>query len=158
MQLVFNGSISSVKPASVENNSLLYVRYRYKPTSDTSYSSYTSILTSVTKSGTSFSFSNLELCSLDANTSYDFHLQIRDQLNSLSSLDLYYVIPQGTPLLALRRRMVGINTPTPEAALHVAGDAIVTGADNRCKGSDRHRWRSSYYPQERVNHRQSVLD
>ena len=128
MQLVFNGSISSVKPASVENNSLLYVRYRYKPTSDTSYSSYTSILTSVTKSGTSFSFSNLELCSLDANTSYDFHLQIRDQLNSLSSLDLYYVIPQGTPLLALRRRMVGINTPTPEAALHVAGDAIVTGA------------------------------
>jgi len=128
MQLVFNGSISSVKPASVENNNLLYVRYRYKPTSDTSYSSYTSILTSVTKSGTSFSFSNLELCSLDANTSYDFHLQIRDQLNSLSSLDLYYVIPQGTPLLALRRRMVGINTPTPEAALHVAGDAIVTGA------------------------------
>ena len=128
MQLVFNGSISSVKPASVENNSLLYVRYRYKPTSDTSYSSYTSILTSVTKSGTSFSFSNLELCSLDANTSYDFHLQIRDQLNSLSSLDLYYVIPQGTPLLALRRRVVGINTPTPEAALHVAGDAIVTGA------------------------------
>ena len=128
MQLVFNGSISSVKPTSVENNSLLYVRYRYKPTSDTSYSSYTSILTSVTKSGTSFSFSNLELCSLDANTSYDFHLQIRDQLNSLSSLDLYYVIPQGTPLLALRRRMVGINTPTPEAALHVAGDAIVTGA------------------------------
>lgn len=128
MQLVFSGSISSIKPASVENNSLLYVRYRYKPTSETSYSSYASILSSVTKNGTSFSFSNLELCSLDANTSYDFHLQIRDQLNSLSSLDLYYIIPQGTPLVALRRKMVGINTPTPEAALHVAGDAIVTGS------------------------------
>lgn len=128
MQLVFKGSISSIKVSSVEKNSLLYVRYRYKLTSATSYGSYTSILSSTTKSGTSFNFSNLELCSLDANSSYDFHLQIRDQLNSLSSLDLYYVIPQGTPLVALRKKMVGINTPTPEAALHVVGDAKVSGA------------------------------
>lgn len=128
MQLVFKGSISSIKVSSVEKNSLLYVRYRYKLTSATSYGSYTSILSSTTKSGTSFNFSNLELCSLDANSSYDFHLQIRDQLNSLSSLDLYYVIPQGTPLVALRKKKVGINTPTPEAALHVVGDAKVTGA------------------------------
>lgn len=127
MQLIFKGSISSIKPASTEENSLLYVRYRYKLTSATSYGSYTSILSSTTKSGTSFNFSNLELCSLDANSSYDFHLQIRDQLNSLSSLDLYYVIPQGTPLVALRKKMVGVNTPTPEAALHVVGDAKVTG-------------------------------
>ena len=34
------------------------------------------------------SFSNLELCNLDSESSYDFHLQIRDQLNSLTSLDL----------------------------------------------------------------------
>ena len=128
MQLIFKGSISSIKPSTVEENSLLYVRYRYKLTSATSYGSYTSILASTTKSGTSFNFSNLELCSLDANSSYDFHLQIRDQLNSLSSLDLYYVIPQGTPLVALRKKMVGINTPTPEAALHVVGDAKVSGS------------------------------
>ena len=127
MQLIFKGSISSIKPSTVEENSLLYVRYRYKLTSATSYGSYTSILASTTQSGTSFNFSNLELCSLDANSSYDFHLQVRDQLNSLSSLDLYYVIPQGTPLVALRKKMVGINTPTPEAALHVVGDAKVTG-------------------------------
>ena len=128
MQLVFSGSISSIKPSSTENNGLKYLRYRYKATSAASYGSYTSILTSATKSGTNFSFSNLELCSLDANTSYDFHLQVRDQLNSLSSLDLYYVIPQGTPLVALRKKMVGINTPNPEAALHVVGDTILGGA------------------------------
>ena len=104
------------------------MRYRYKLTSATSYGSYTSILASTTQSGTSFNFSNLELCSLDANSSYDFHLQVRDQLNSLSSLDLYYVIPQGTPLVALRKKMVGINTPTPEVALHVVGDAKVSGS------------------------------
>ena len=32
----------------------------------------------------------------DANSSYDFHLQIQDKLYSLSSLDLYFTVPQGT--------------------------------------------------------------
>ena len=128
MQLIFKGTISSIKPDTAECNSLLRVRYRYKLTSATSYGSYTNILSSTTKSGTSFNFSNLELCSLDANASYDFHLQICDQLDSLSALNLYYVIPQGTPLVALRKKKVGINTPNPEAALHVDGAAIVTGS------------------------------
>lgn len=127
MQLVFNGSISAITVDSVQKNSLKYVRYRYKATSASSYSSYVSILSAVTQSGTSFSYSNLELRSLAADQSWDVHIQIRDQLDSLSSLDLYYVIPQGTPLVALRKQKVGINTPTPEAALDVVGDAKVSG-------------------------------
>lgn len=127
MQLVFNGTISAITVDSVQKNSLLYVRYRYKATSATSYSSYVSILSAVTQSGTSFSYSNLELRELASDQSWDVHIQIRDQLNSLSSLDLYYVIPQGTPLVALRKQKVGINTPTPTAALDVAGDAKVSG-------------------------------
>lgn len=127
MQLIFNGSISPVTVDGTQKNSLKYVQYRYKLTSASSYGAYTSILASVTQSGTSFSFSNLELCSLDANSSYDFHLYIRDQLNTLSALNLYFTIPQGTPLVALRKKKVGINTPTPEAALHVVGDSILNG-------------------------------
>lgn len=127
MQLIFNGSISPVTVDGTQKNSLKYVQYRYKLTSASSYGTYTSILASVTQSGTSFSFSNLELCSLDANSSYDFHLYIRDQLNTLSALNLYFTIPQGTPLVALRKKKVGINTPTPEAALHVVGDSILNG-------------------------------
>ena len=130
MQLVFNGSISPITVSGTQKNSLKYVQYRYKLTSESSYGSYTSILASVTQSGTSFSFSNLELCSLDANSSYDFHLYIRDQLNTLSSLSLYFTIPQGTPLVALRKKKVGINTPNPEAALHVVGDAKIEGTVN----------------------------
>lgn len=130
MQLVFNGSISSITVDSTEKNALKYVRYRYKLTSATSYGSYTSILSSVTTSGNSFSYSNLELVSLDANSSYDFHIQIRDALNSYSSTDLYFVVSQGTPLVALRKKMVGINTPTPDAALHVVGDTHLEGAAN----------------------------
>lgn len=127
MQLIFNGSISEITVDSVQKNSLKYVRYRYKATSSSSYSSYVSILSAVTQSGTIFSYSNLELRSLASDQSWDVHIQIQDQLASLSSLDLYYVIPQGTPLVALRKQKVGINTPTPEAALDVVGDAKVSG-------------------------------
>lgn len=130
MQLIFKGSISPITVSGTQKNSLKYVQYRYKLTSESSYGSYTSILSSVTQNGTSFSFSNLELCSLDANSSYDFHVYIRDQLNTLSSVSLYFTVPQGTPLVALRRQKVGINTPNPEAALHVVGDAKIEGTVN----------------------------
>lgn len=128
MQLKFSGSISAVTVDGKQKNSVVYVRYQHKKTSESSYSSYTSIVSATTRSGTSFSYSNLELCSLDANTSYDFHLQIQDKLYSLSSLDLYFTVPQGTPLIALRKKKIGINTPEPQATLDVAGDMRVDGS------------------------------
>ena len=113
MQLVFSGSISPITVDETQKNSLMYVQYRYKLTSASSYGSYTAITDAVTQSGSSFSYSNLELCSLDANSSYDFHIYIRDQLNTLSGINLYFMVPQGTPLVALRKKKVGINTPPP---------------------------------------------
>ena len=127
MQFKFSGSISAVTVDGTQKNSVVYVRYQYKKTSESSYGSYTSIVSATTRSGTSFSYSNLELCSLDANTSYDFHLQIQDKLYSLSSLDLYFTVPQGTPLIALRKKKVGINTPDPQAALDVDGEIHMNG-------------------------------
>lgn len=127
MQLTFNGSISPVTIDETQTNSILYVQYRYKKTSATAYGSYTNITSSVTKSGSNFSYTNLELCELDANSSYDFHLYIRDQLNTLTATNLYITVPQGTPLVALRKQKVGINTPSPTAALDVVGDAKVSG-------------------------------
>lgn len=129
MQLKFSGSISAVTVDGTQRNSVVYVRYRYKKTSESSYGSYTSIYSGTTKSGTSFSYSNLELCNLDANSSYDFHLQIQDKLYSLSSLDLYFTVPQGTPLIALRKKKVGINTPNPQAALDVDGSIHMNGVN-----------------------------
>ena len=134
MQLVFNGSISPITVDGTQKNSLLYVQYRYKLTSATSYGSYTTITSSVTQSGTSFSYSNLELCSLDANSSYDFHVYIRDQLNAMSALSLYFTVPQGTPLVALQKKKVGINTSTPDSANHVVGNGHFEG-DVRIEGT-----------------------
>lgn len=129
MQLKFSGSISAVTVDGMQKNSVVYVRYQYKKTSESSYGSYTSIVSATIRSGTSFSYSNLELCSLDANSSYDFHLQIQDKLYSLSSLDLYFTVPQGTPLIALRKKKVGINTPDPQAALDVDGNIHMNGVN-----------------------------
>lgn len=127
MQLIFNGSFSAISVSSVTKNSLQYVRYRYKLTSASSYGSYVSILSAVTVSGTSFSYSNLELCDLDSGSSYDFQLEIRDKLNSLTAVTFDFVVPQGTPLVALRKGKVGINTPSPTEALDVVGNAKVSG-------------------------------
>ena len=128
MQLKFSGSIAAISVNGTQKNSVVYARYRYKKTSDADYSGFTSIIAGLTQSGTSFSYSNLELCNLDANSSYDFQLQIQDKLYSQSSLDLYFTVPQGTPLIALRKKKVGINTPDPQATLDVAGDMRVDGS------------------------------
>lgn len=134
MQLVFNGSISPITVNGTQKNSLMYVQYRYKLTSSSGYGNYITITDAVTQSGSSFSYSNLELCSLDANSSYDFHIYIRDQLNTLSGVNLYFTVPQGTPLVALRKKKIGINTPTPDAALHVVGNGHFLG-DVRIEGT-----------------------
>ena len=100
------------------------MRYRYKKTSDDNYSSYINILSDVSISSTNFSFQNLELCNLDSNFSYDFQLQIIDRLDDLI---LDFIVPQGTPLVSLRKQKVGINNPNPTVALDVVGDAKVDG-------------------------------
>lgn len=135
IQLSFGGSRSAIKAdGSTDTNGLAYVRYRYKKTTEDTYSSYVSILGDVTTSGTSFSFASLELLELDAESSYDFHLQIRDKFGSTTSLDIESVIPQGTPVVSLRKRnstydypRVGINNPNPKHALDVAGSVAMNG-------------------------------
>lgn len=127
MQLVFSGSISAITIDGADKNSLKSVRYRYKKTNASSYGSFTDLLSSVAVSGTSFSFSNLELCNFDVNSSYNFHLEIRDVFGSMTVTDMYFTVPQGTPLIALRKKMVGINNPNPKAALDVTGEIYMNG-------------------------------
>lgn len=127
IQLVFSGSISAITIDSTDKNNLKSVRYRYKKTNASSYENFTDILSSVAVSGTSFSFSNLELCDFDVNSSYNFHLEIRDVFNSMTVTDMYFTVPQGTPLIALRKKMVGINNPNPKATLDVTGEIYMNG-------------------------------
>lgn len=135
VQLSFSGNFSAIKAdGSTNTNSLKFAGYYYKKTSEDSYGSWNSVLSQVSVSGTTFSFSTEELLELDADTSYDFHIIIRDQLDAYTTYDLYLVLPQGTPIIALRKRnssysypRVGINNPNPKFPLDVGGSIAMNG-------------------------------
>lgn len=136
IQLSFNGSISAIKADGETNtNSLKYVGYYYKKTDEDTWSDWNSLMSSTTNNGTTFSFSTEELMELDENQSYDFHIMIRDQIDTYSSFDLYLVLTQGTPIIALRKRnstynfpRVGINNANPTEAVDVVGNIRMNGA------------------------------
>lgn len=142
IQLAFRGAISSLKPdGATEKNGLKFAGYYYKKTTEDAWSDFVSIKGDVTESGTSFSFSAEQLMlsstaalSLDTELSYDIHLLIRDKLDTYASYDDYFVIPQGKPLVSLRKRngtydfpRVGINNTNPTEALDVAGNVKCSG-------------------------------
>lgn len=142
IQLSFRGSFSSLKPdGSTEINGLKFAGFYYRKTDETAWSEWYSVKNNVATTGTSFSFSTDQLMlsateplSLDTEASYDFWLLVRDQLDYYTSYDDYSVIPQGKPLVSLRKRngsydfaRVGINNPHPEEALDVAGNVTMNG-------------------------------
>lgn len=135
VQLSFSGSISAIKADGTTNtNSLFLCTYKYKKTNEDTYGTPVSILADVSASGTSFSFSSLELLELDAESSYNFILTIEDMLKADTALIIEDVLKQGTPIVALRKRnsrfnfpRIGINKPNPEKALDVVGDGAFSG-------------------------------
>ena len=142
VQLAFRGAFSSLKPdGSAEINSIKFAGFYYKKTSEDTWSAWCSIKNDVSTAGTSFSFSTDQLMksasealTLDTEQSYDFHLVVRDQLDAYASYDDYFVIPQGTPVVSIRKRnstynyaRVGINNPRPTEALDVSGNVKVDG-------------------------------
>lgn len=145
IQLAFRGSFSSLKPdGSTERNSIKFAGFYYKKTTDDAWSEWCSIKNDVTTTGTSFSFSTEQLMksasvalSLDTELSYNFHLLVRDQLDAYASYDDYFIIPQGKPIVSLRKRnstydfaRVGINNQNPTKALDVNGDVVASGKVN----------------------------
>lgn len=142
IQLEFRGTFTEIKADGTnDTNSIKFIGYYYKRTDKTEWSSWVSILDKVTMTGNSFSFSTDQLMfntttalSLDPEYSWDFHILIRDELNTLASCDLYLVIPQGMPIMSLRKRnskydfpRVGINNPNPKEALDVRGNVAMNG-------------------------------
>lgn len=121
IQLSFAGNRKAITVGGTEKNSITYCQYRYKKTSDSSWGSYTNILSQVTTSGLNFSFSNNALVNLDANYSWNVQVLIQDKLTS-DTLNL--VVGQGVPLMSFRNKKVGINVLNPTRSLDVAGNGI----------------------------------
>ena len=123
-QVTIGGDITPVTIGGVNKNSLRYLYYRYRKTSDSSYGSYTNITSSTEYDDSGFNFESDEWLSLDADYSYYVQFLITDKLTSDT---VTITVPQGTPLLALRRKKVGINKREPAAALDVDGSVMMNG-------------------------------
>lgn len=128
IQLSFYGMISSVKPTSAELNAVKKIEFKYKQTSEDSFTTV-DLTNSVTVSGLSFSYVNAELMVLDETNSFNFVFYVYDAFGTLTVLEYEYILNQGTPLLAFRKRSatnnrprVGVNNPTPYYELDVHGD------------------------------------
>lgn len=131
VQLSFSAKMSPLKPdGSTDVNRLSNAYYQYKLTSagdeDEEYSSrvYFTGDVEVSSSGTSLSFQTEQLCSLDSKYSYVLRIVLQDRVWKSEEIAL---LPKGIPAVAIRKEKVGINTPTPQYALDVAGDIGVTG-------------------------------
>lgn len=135
VQLSFSGSFSAIQADGETNtNSITRAGFFYKETNAEEYSSFVSLIEDITVQNTNFEFSSDELIELDENKSYNLHILVQDKLGALTSCDLYVVLAQGTPIIALRKRnatynypRVGINNPNPTEALDVAGNIKMNG-------------------------------
>ena len=123
----FEGNISPIDVGGVNKNSVTYIRYRVKKTNETFYGSYVSLLAASTITGNNFHYSSLEAMTLNADNSWNVQLEVRDALGSLSVYTLDLIIPQGTPLIAIRPNKVGINNPDPQRTLDVGGNIGMNG-------------------------------
>lgn len=123
-QVTIGGDITPVTIGGVNKNSLRYLYYRYRKTSDSAYNSYKDITSSTEYDDSGFNFESDEWLSLDADYSYYVQFLVTDKLTSDT---VTITVPQGTPLLALRRKKVGINKREPAAALDVAGSVMMNG-------------------------------
>lgn len=123
-QVNINGSISAVTVGDVNKNSLSYLRYRYKKTSDEEYSDYYDITELTNHNNNSFDFASHEWLNIDADYSYYVQFKVADKLTTDT---ITVTVPQGIPLLSFRRKKVGINKREPSAALDVDGSVMMNG-------------------------------
>lgn len=115
----FNGSPLNSIPSD-------QITYRMKEVGG-SWGAYQTITLTVDPSDQTFTYSSntFESGNLDRTKEYQFEFVITDALGG--SLTVTRNLPDGTPVMSLRKGKVGINEPDPRYPLDVGGDAYVDG-------------------------------
>lgn len=125
---IFDGSFGSV------SNSVKTATYKFKKTTDVSYTNGTSVITP-TKTGSTFSFSGTikgdagtgGVNGFDATYSYNIQVIVTDEL---STHTFNFILGSGTPNIAIHRDGIAINQAYDETlggALQVNGNAYENG-------------------------------
>lgn len=116
--LTFNGYVA---PITVNNKSFSYC---YKISTDSTYSSWTSV--TPTYSSNNFSFSG-SIGSYDINKSYNIQVKAADYFTSTISTIL---LPTAQPEISIRNNQIGINKIPENGALDVNGDIYANGINH----------------------------
>lgn len=112
-------STSVTVPNYMITSNKVTLYYRYKKSTDTTWSSNTSL--AFTKKTGKVTVSNVQLATVfDKNTQYDFQLIAKDYYGTLV-YSTTLIIPISAPLLAKRSKMLGINKIPTRGALDVSG-------------------------------------
>ena len=125
-EINIKGNFSPVAVNNVNKNTFNTMHIRYKKTNETGYSSWKAMTADVISTVNGFSYINAEYLgvSFDTDFSYDVQFSIKDLLGSVIET---VVLPQGTPLISLRQKKVGINNRNPQSVLDVGGDIRMNG-------------------------------
>lgn len=121
-QLSFSGDISQIKIDGEIRNKVTTALITYIPLGGNISDP---VNLTVEESPGKFEFSTLALSNengiiqFDQNLSYHINISISDQLSD-DSMTVF--LNKGIPLMAFRQKKVGINTPDPQAAMHIRGD------------------------------------
>lgn len=129
-EVTISGNIKPVIISGANKNSLNYLYYRYKKTSDSTYSDYYNLTSSTEYDDSGFIFESSEWLNLDPDYSYYVQFLVTDKL---SSDTVTLTVPQGTPLLSFRRKKVGVNNRNPQAGLDIIGGMTVDGLNYALK-------------------------
>ena len=125
VQLSFSGKMSPITVNNVVKNTLVSGKFRYAQNGG-SYSGWCNMTVSFTSS--TFEFATLELSNssgvIEFNPNYAYSIQIR-VTDRLHTDTITLVLNKGTPLVALRSKKVGVNTPDPQDALDVREGGIL---------------------------------
>lgn len=104
------------------------LKYRYKTTSSSTWSSYTAIVPTV--SGGDFSF-NANIGNFDINASFNFEIVASDYYAATTQPTL---LPTAKPVFSIRDGKIGINKIPENGALDVSGDVYISGSKTYSDG------------------------
>ncbi len=98
------------------------LKYRYKTTSSSTWSSYVTIVPIV--SGGDFSF-NANIGNFDINSSFNFEITASDYYTATTQPAL---LPTAKPVFSIRDGKIGVNKIPENGALDVSGDVYISGS------------------------------
>ena len=99
-----------------------YLEYRYKTTTSSTWSSYITIVPTV--SGGDFSF-NANIGSFDIDLSFNFEIMASDYYSTTTQPAL---LPTAKPVFSIRDGKIGVNKIPENGALDVSGDVYISGS------------------------------